>query len=371
MTDRSPEQRRVAALRESLAAHELDGAVIAWAPHVRYLTGIVLDWAPVFVVVDRDRVSVVVPEGAGIELVTGIESSTYVPGPLYSPAVARTAALVALSGVLSTHGVKPARLGTARAHVTLADLDAVPELREAAEIGPLLNRQRLRKDEAEVAQIRANLRVVEAGFDAARELIRPGATELAVWVGMHAAMLAVAGAPFVQDGRLASGPRTLGVEPLATNRRLEPGDAVYIDLFPVIDGYSADLTRAFVVGEPFAAQRGRHAVLEDALAAGVAALQPGVLARDVDAAVRAVVAGALGGYVYPHHTGHGFGLQPQEPPYLIPSDETLLEPGMIVAIEPGIYLPDTGGMRLEGNYLITEDGCESLSDYPMELFACG
>jgi Xaa-Pro aminopeptidase len=112
-------------------------------------------------------------------------------------------------------------------------------------------------------------------------------------------------------------------------------------------------------------------VLEAALTAGGSALRPGARASDVDRAVRSVVADALDGYTYPHHTGHGFGLQPQEPPYLIPSDEMPLEPGMIVAVEPGIYLPDTRGMRLEGNYLITEDGCEALSDYPMELFACG
>jgi Xaa-Pro aminopeptidase len=371
LTDRSPEQRRVAALRESLDGNGLEGAVIAWAAHVRYLTGIDLDWAPVFAVVDRDRVAAVVPEGAGIESTPDVEITTYVSGPLYSPAVSRPAALASLSGVLLTGGVKPDRLGVERAHLTLSDLETAPELGEATDTGPLLARQRLRKDEAEIAQIRANLRVVEAGFDAARELIRPGATELEVWAGMHAAMLAATGAPFTQDGRMASGPRTLGVEPHATNRRLEPGDIVYIDLFPVINGYSADLTRAFVVGEPSAAQRARHAVLEAALTAGGSALRPGARASDVDRAVRSVVADALDGYTYPHHTGHGFGLQPQEPPYLIPSDEMPLEPGMIVAVEPGIYLPDTRGMRLEGNYLITEDGCEALSDYPMELFACG
>jgi Xaa-Pro aminopeptidase len=371
LTDRSPEQRRVATFRESLDGSGLDGAVVAWAPHVRYLTGIDLDWAPVFVVADRDRVTAVVPAGAGVESTPDVETATYVGGPLYSPAVSRSAALMALAVVLAERRLIPKRLGAEREHLTLADLETAPQLGNVTDVGPLLSRQRLRKDEAEIAQIRANLRVVEAGFDAARELIRPGATELEVWAGMHAAMLAVAGAPFTQDGRMASGTRTLGVEPHATNRRLEPGDAIYIDLFPVINGYSADLTRAFTVGEPTDAQRARHAVLEEALAAGAAALQPGVLARDIDAAVRAVVANALGGYVYLHHTGHGFGLQPQEPPYLIPSDETPLEPGMIVAIEPGIYLPETGGMRLEGNYLITEDGCESLSDYPMELFACG
>jgi Xaa-Pro dipeptidase len=131
------------------------------------------------------------------------------------------------------------------------------------------------------------------------------------------------------------------------------------------------LTRVFVVGQPTAAQRARHAVLEEALAVGEAALKPGVRARDVDQAVRASLAAALGGYTFSHHAGHALGLQGQERPMLIPGDDMVIEPGMVIAIEPGAYLPDTGGMRIEGNYLVTDGGCVSLSDYPVQLFACG
>ncbi|MFN8594552.1 MAG: Xaa-Pro peptidase family protein [Thermomicrobiales bacterium] len=365
------ELQRLETFRASLAAHGLDRAIVSWAPHVRYLSGLAIDWAPVFVVVDRDAAIIVVPEGTEGDDRAGFDVATYRGGPEHSPTVSRLAALTSLASLLDGDGVDTWRTGIERDHLSVADLDVVPGLAAAVDIGSILIRQRQRKDAAEIARIRFNLGVVEAGFDAARELIRPGATELAVWAGMHAAMMRRAGGPFVQDGRIASGPRTLDVEPVATNRVLASGDMVYIDLFPVIEGYSADLTRAFVVGEPTPAQHARHAVLEAALAAGVATLKPGIRAGDVDAVVRATVATALDGYVYPHHTGHGYGLQGQEAPLLIPADETILAPGMVIAIEPGVYLPDTGGMRLEGNYLITATGCESLSDYPMKLFACG
>lgn len=367
----SAEHQRLETFRASLAAHGLERAVVSWTPHVRYFTGLAVDWAPVFLVVDRDVATVVLPGGAEPEHLSGYDLATYSGAPQYSPAVSRPAALAVVAAVLGREGAEMRRTGVERDHVPIGDLAALPGLATAADVGPILADQRRRKDAAEIARIRFNLGVVAAGFDAAREAIRPGATEIDVWAEMHAAMMRRAGGPFLQDGRIASGPRTLDIEPFATNRGLEPGDMVYIDLFPVIEGYSADLTRVFVAGEPTAAQRARHAVLEEALAAGIAALKPGTRACDVDAAVRSTVAAALDGYVYPHHTGHGYGLQGQEAPLLIPSDETILEPGMVIAIEPGVYLPDTGGMRLEGNYLITLTGCESLSDYPIALFARG
>jgi Xaa-Pro aminopeptidase len=184
-------------------------------------------------------------------------------------------------------------------------------------------------------------------------------------------MMANVGGPFALEGNFASGPRTLANEPPATNRQLQAGDVIFIDLYPIIHGNAADLTRSFIVGKPSEAQLERHEVLKNALAAGVDALNPGVRACDVDRAVRSSIATALGGYTFPRHAGHALVLEAQERPMLVPGDNTIIEPGMAVAIEPGPYLPDLGGMRVEGNYLVTETGCMSLSDYPIELFGCG
>jgi Xaa-Pro aminopeptidase len=370
-----PHAARGERFRAALAARGLDGAVVTWGPHVRYLTGIVAEWAPVFLVIGPARIAAVVPASAGIAATPGVEIVAYGNGMERDSETPRQATLAALSAAMAASGVESARLGVEAEHARLSDLSGLPglslPLEEMVDVGPILARQRQRKDAAEIARLRDNARVLTAGFEAAREAIRPGVTELAVWAAMHAAMMAVTGAPFALDGNFASGPRTLEDEPQATNRRLEAGDVVFVDLYPAIEGYSADLTRTFVVGQPSAAQRARHAVLERALAAGVAALRPGATAGDVDRAARSAVATALDGYAYPHHTGHAIGLEGQERPYIIPGEPMVLEPGMVIAIEPGAYLPDTGGMRLEGNFLITESGCETLSDYPFELIACG
>jgi Xaa-Pro aminopeptidase len=366
-----PFKSRIEALRVGLAARGLDGAVISWPPHVRYFSGVVSAWMPAFLLVDPGQITAIVPESAGITAGPGVELQTYDDGAIGEIVSPQRNALVEIARAVRDREIAPSRLGVEREHLTCADTDMFPSLLPAVDIGPLITRQRMRKDEEEITRIRANLRVLETGFDAARATIHPGVTELTVWGAMHAAMQVKVGTPFPLEGNFASGPRTLENEPHATNRRIEAAEVVFIDLYPIIDGYAADLTRAFVCGQPAGAQRERHAVLTAALAAGVAMLKPGVVACDVDQTVRSSVMAALGGYTFPHHAGHALGLQGQERPMLIPGDNTVLEAGMVIAIEPGAYLPDTGGMRVEGNYLITETGSESLSDYPIELFACG
>ena len=371
MTLAEPFETRIQVLRTGLRECGLDGALVSWAPHVRYLSGVVSEWGPAFLVVDLQGVIAVVPASAEDSLATGIDAEPYSDGSIDEIVSLRRNALAEIPRILRYRGIVLPRLGIEQEHLALADVDTFPDLLQAADIRPLLDRQRMRKDADEIARIRANLRILEAGFDAARATIQPGVTELAVWTAMHAAMMTKIGSPFPLEGNFASGPRTLENGPHATNRRIDAGDVVFIDLYPIIDGYAADLTRAFVAGQPTGAQYERHTVLTDALATGVAVLKPGVCARVVDQAVRSSVAAALGGYMFPHHSGHALGLQGQERPMLIPGDDTILEAGMVIAIEPGAYLPDTGGMRVEGNYLITETGSESLSDYPIELFACG
>jgi Xaa-Pro aminopeptidase len=365
-----PFQPRISTFRDALTDKNLTAAIVSPPPHVRYLSGIVSAWSPAFLLIDADIVTAIVPASAGIVAPPGITLAPYADGSIHEPAVPRHAALTELGRILAAREIPLDRLGVEREDLSLADSTVLPDIRPAADIGPLLARQRMRKDHSEIDRIRTNLAILAAAFDAARETIRPGVTELAVWSAMHAAMMARAGAPFPLEGNFASGPRTLEDEPQPTSRRLEPGDVVFADLYPLIDGYCADLTRTFIVGQPTPAQRARHAILEQALAAGVEALKPGALASDVDRAVRSTIAAALDGYAMPHHAGHALGLVAQESPMLIPADDTIIEPGMVIAIEPGAYLPDTGGMRLEGNYLVTETGCLPLSSYPLELFGC-
>ena len=144
------------------------------------------------------------------------------------------------------------------------------------------------------------------------------------------------------------------------------GDSVFVDIYSCQHGYYADTTRVFFTGEPTSKQRQIYRILIEAIAAGEAELRPGVRACDVDAAVRGVIKTAGYGENFPHHSGHAYGLFQQERPYLIPAERMILETGMILTLEPGIYLPGWGGMRIEGNYLIEPKGSRRLDQYPLE-----
>jgi Xaa-Pro aminopeptidase len=134
---------------------------------------------------------------------------------------------------------------------------------------------------------------------------------------------------------------------------------VLCDLVPRVGGYWGDSCATFTIGESDEAARTQHGAAREALARGIEALRPGLRAGDLDALVRA-------GLDYPHHTGHGLGADWHEEPRIVPGGETVLEPGMVVALEPGVYA-DGRGVRCEQVAVVTDDGCEVLSGHELEL----
>lgn len=141
---------------------------------------------------------------------------------------------------------------------------------------------------------------------------------------------------------------------------MQAGDAVIADIVPRLDGYWGDNAGTHFVGEPPLELRKMHRVVLEALRKGIQAVKPGVKACDLDKMLRDLIRDQ--GYpVYPHHSGHGIGTSYHEEPRLVPYNAMKLEPGMVVAIEPGIYIPAIGGVRLEDVVLVTETGCEVLT----------
>ena len=165
---------------------------------------------------------------------------------------------------------------------------------------------------------------------------------------------------------MVSGPRTEGVGGPATTRRIVADDPVLCDLGPRLDGIWGDSCATWVLGEPEADVRTIHAAACAALEAGLAALRPGAVAADIDARVRGVMADA--GLSYPHHTGHGVGFHRHEEPRIVPGGVAVLEPGMVIALEPGAYR-DGHGVRVEQVALVTDDGCRVLSGHSLALAA--
>jgi Xaa-Pro aminopeptidase len=228
-----------------------------------------------------------------------------------------------------------------------------------ADVGDALRVAQAVKDDDEVELVRGAIRLCDVGQAAARSGAEPGMTELDLWTIVRGAMEREAGArtPVLAD--LVAGPRTGETGGAPGDRELGRGELVLCDLVPRRDGYWGDSCATFALGEPSASARDRHRVAQERLEQLLEAARPGAVAGDLDALGRH-------GLDYPHHTGHGLGADWHEEPRIVPGSETVLEPGMVVAFEPGVYA-DGEGVRVEQVVLVTANGCEILSGHELEL----
>jgi Xaa-Pro aminopeptidase len=238
----------------------------------------------------------------------------------------------------------------------------------AAAVVGALTALRRQKDPDEIALLRRCMRATDAGHAWARANIKPGMTELEVYCGVNSVCARDAGHAVIVYGDFAvsPGPERRGGPP--TDRVLEPGDMFILDYSVVIGGYRSDFTNTLVVGkEPTADQQRLCDLCKAAMAAGEHELRAGAECQTVYDAVRGAFDKEGMAEYFPHHAGHGLGLVHPEAPYFVRhSDETLLA-GDVVTLEPGLYVPGVGGIRIENNYLITDQGYERLSDHTIAL----
>ncbi len=168
------------------------------------------------------------------------------------------------------------------------------------------------------------------------------------------------------DTIVASGPNSSRPHHAAGGRRIERGDLVIIDVGAAVDGYRSDMTRTFVIGEPDAEQAEMSRLTTEAQAVGVAAVRATVTGDEVDAAAREVIAAAGRADQFVHGVGHGLGLEIHEVPFLLGS-KVALRAGQVVTVEPGVYRPGFGGVRVEDTVVVTADGCRTLTHHPKDF----
>jgi len=236
----------------------------------------------------------------------------------------------------------------------------------------VLSSLRLRKDQAEVDAMRRAVKIAQDALEAAIPLIKIGMTEkelsseLVVQLLRHGSEPELPFAPIVSGGPNGANPHASPSE-----RKLQPGDLLVVDWGATYDGYISDLTRTFAVGEVDEEYQKIHKIVQESNAAGRAIAKPGIPCADVDKAARDVIENAGYGVYFTHRTGHGIGMEGHEEPYMRSDNMQLLEPGMAFTVEPGIYLPDRNGVRIEDNVVITETGADVLSDMPREIRVVG
>jgi len=347
-------------------------ALISSPRHVFYLTGYLPgERSPSFLLLRGPEMLLVAGESDRPRVAPGVEHDVeyYEDYSIRHVVDRRRAAARSLMDAAERLGL--AREG--RIGVEILDLPAFAEpalgSRERVDVTPLLRSMRAIKDPDEQDRIRRSVAVTAAGHAAARQAAVPGATELEVYAAIQAACVIEAAKPITFDGDFVSGERSWLIGGPPTRRVMRRGDLFICDLFPTVDGYWADTTRTFAVGASSPAQRELYEIVNRALEHGRKALRPGVRACDVYHEIRAVMAEAGRAQNFPHHGGHGIGLEPHESPMIIPGDDTELRVGMTVTLEPGIYVEGVGGVRLEDNYVITGDGAEAMADYPLGLEA--
>jgi Xaa-Pro aminopeptidase len=238
--------------------------------------------------------------------------------------------------------------------------------------GPLITQLRRTKDEEELKSIRKAVRLADRVMGEALDRVKVGMTEAELSRTIRILIEEFGGERESFSNIVASGPNSSRPHHQPTNRRFRKGDPVTIDLGGVVAGYCSDLTRTPVLGKPSEQFEQIYAVALEAQQAAIAALKPGMNGREVDAIARGVIAEAGFGNYFGHGLGHGVGLEIHEDPRLSPrAGDYELEPGNIVTIEPGIYLPGECGVRIEDYVLVTEDGCEVLSKTPRRLKVIG
>jgi Xaa-Pro aminopeptidase len=272
--------------------------------------------------------------------------------------------------LVSDLGGGPSRVGLAdampAAHV-LPLRAAFPDVEQVL-AGSVLRELRMRKDAAEVAELRAAGAAIDRVHARMAEFLKPGRTEAQVGADIAAAIRdeGHTEAAFVIVG---SGPNGASPHHDVSDRPIESGDLVVIDIGgPLPSGYNSDSTRTYAIGaEPPAAVREAYAVLQDAQERAVHAVRPGVSAEQVDAAAREPIIAAGLGERFVHRTGHGIGLDVHEEPYIVAGNELPLQAGMAFSVEPGVYLDGEWGARIEDIVVVTEDGCERLNNRPRDL----
>ena len=274
-------------------------------------------------------------------------------------------ALSKLLDDLDAHGTRSIVLDeTMRADFAALVQDRLPDAKRQfseSTVGAL----RMRKDEAAYKTLKKNAQLADRALQAAWAMMKPGLREEEVGAVIKDSFLSNGAKPLF--GIVGAGANGAFPHHQTGTTALKSGDAVVMDIGAGMDGYSSDITRMAVIGNPPEGYAEVHDIVERAVQAALAAAKPGVAAKAVDQAARDVITDAGYGEYFVHRTGHGLGTEVHEPPYITASSDTILDEGMVFSIEPGIYLPGRFGIRLEEIVILRKDGPEVLSDLPRDV----
>lgn len=358
MADRREE--RQAALRAALAAQGLDGVLLQHLPNIRYLTG--FTGSAALLLVRPDDTILISDFRYAVQAEQEVGQAARVE--IDSVSVWDRLKRILTDAAMDTLGYE--------SHIaTVRDLERLAGVRSRlVPAGDLVERLRAAKSPEEVSAIRSAARLAEEALAESIDGIRVGQTEYEVAAVLEAALRRRGSEWHPFPTIVASGPRSALPHARTSDRVLRNGEWLLLDFGARVDGYCADLTRTFVVGDaPDTRQRATYEIVRAAQERAVGQLRSGIPGRQGDALARDLIAERGFGDAFGHSLGHGLGLEVHEAPRLSALAEEPLPDAAVVTVEPGIYFPGWGGVRLEEDVLLRPDGAELLSSGPTDLIA--
>ncbi|SFD55797.1 Xaa-Pro peptidase family protein [Bacillus sp. UNCCL81] len=348
---------KIKKLREALIEKGLDALLVTSTYNRRYMTNFTGSAGVALITQDK---ALFITDFRYIEQATS-QCEGYEIAKHEGSIPAEVAALTEKFGV--------AKLGFEQDHVTFTEFGSYRKVvkAELVPVSGLIEKLRLIKTDAEISIIKEAAKIAESAFDHILGFIRPGVTELEVSNELEFFMRKLGATSSSFDTIVASGTRSALPHGVASEKVIETGDFVTLDFGAYYKGYVSDMTRTVSVGEPHSDLKKIYDIVLEAQLRGVNGIKAGITGKEADALTRDYITEKGYGEYYGHGTGHGIGLEVHEGPGVSFRSDTVLEPNMIVTCEPGIYIPNLGGVRIEDDLIVKTGGNENLMSSPKNL----
>ncbi|QLG39597.1 Xaa-Pro peptidase family protein [Paenibacillus sp. FSL W7-1088] len=356
------ENKRVNKLREAMHKHELTAMLITNPINRRYMTGftgsagyVLITEQEAYLLTDFRYMTQAPQQAKGFTVVE------HGPKPLES-----------VRELLASANIK--QVGFEQDHVTYGTHTAYAEALQSIElkaVSGIVEQLRMFKDEDEIAVMQRAADLADATFSHVLQFAKAGMTEREVDLEMEFFMRKHGATSSSFDTIVASGERSAMPHGVASGKVIGQNELITFDFGALLDGYCSDLTRTIATGTPVPELRKIYDIVLEAQLHTLANLKPGMTGREADALARDIIAGHGYGEQFGHSTGHGLGMEVHEAPRLSKLSDDVLKPGMVVTVEPGIYIDGLGGVRIEDDVVITETGIHILTNSDKKFTVIG
>ncbi|GAB6988269.1 M24 family metallopeptidase [Paenibacillus pini] len=359
---------RIQQLEQTMGQAGLNSLLVTDPKHVYYLTGFASDPHERFLglLLIRGEEPILIVPALDAEAARAASSVSHIVTheDTDNPYVILGQQFTSSPGVL---GIEKEQLTVSR--FELLQQSVAPD--QFQDIGPLLRSMRVVKSTDEIARMKHAIHLIEDVLRQGLNHFKIGMTEIELVAELEYFMKKSGAAGPSFDTMVLSGPNTALPHGVPGNRKIGAGDLLMFDMGVYADNYASDITRTFAVGDITPEQTKIYQTVLEANMHGIQAIQPGVTLASVDQAARKVTIDAGYGPYFMHRLGHGLGMDVHEYPSVHGNNQDLVQAGMVFTVEPGIYVPNIGGVRIEDDIYVTENGVEVLTSYPKELTVIG